>query len=331
MNDLISIIIPLYNNEKYFKTCIESVMKQTYKNIEIIVINDGSTDKSFEIAKEYETMDKRIKLINKNNSGVSDTRNIGVDISKGKYIIFIDSDDWIELNTIEIMYNYIIKNSVDIVRCNTKRFTTSKKYIIDRIPSDILNKKIDIKQDKSILNYLFDSKKRINCYSPLLLINRNIIPKFNTKLFCMEDVAFYIELFINANSIYFINNELYNYRYNENSSSKNYKNVKNNIEGIIDSMNYIINILNSKGINDDNLISNIYINYFNIIISKLDILINSKNTDLLKKINDDLLIDVIKSVKYSKLNMIKKLEFILLKNQKIKSFVLLEKIKLKIK
>ena len=101
---MISVIIPIYNVENYLKKCIESVINQTYKNLEIILVNDGSNDNSKNIIDEYSTIDNRIKVINKENGGLSDARNAGIEIAKGDYITFLDSDDWIELNMYEKLY-----------------------------------------------------------------------------------------------------------------------------------------------------------------------------------------------------------------------------------
>ena len=104
MKGLVSIVIPVYNAENNIKVCLNSIIKQTYKNIEIICINDGSKDSSEKIIKEYKKKDSRIILINKPNSGVSDTRNLGIETSKGEYIMFIDADDYISEDYIESMY-----------------------------------------------------------------------------------------------------------------------------------------------------------------------------------------------------------------------------------
>ena len=103
-NDLISIIIPIYNVEKYMEKCLNSVVNQTYNNIEIILIDDGSKDKSREICDNYAKKDNRIKVVHKENNGVSSARNTGIDMSKGKYITFIDSDDYIDTDYIETLY-----------------------------------------------------------------------------------------------------------------------------------------------------------------------------------------------------------------------------------
>ena len=94
--ELISIIVPVYNVEEYLKECIDSIINQTYKRIEIILVDDGSTDKSGKICDDYAKIDKRIKVVHKENGGLSDARNVGISVSSGKYIAFVDSDDWVE-------------------------------------------------------------------------------------------------------------------------------------------------------------------------------------------------------------------------------------------
>lgn len=115
MNPFVSVIIPVYNVEKYIHQCIDSVINQTLKNIEIICINDGSEDASFSILQEYAQKDSRIILLNQKNLGVSVARNKGIKIARGKYIMFVDSDDWIESNAIELAYKLILEKNVDIL------------------------------------------------------------------------------------------------------------------------------------------------------------------------------------------------------------------------
>ena len=112
---LISVIIPVHNVEKYLPRCLDSVINQTYKDIEIICINDGSTDNSLKVLNEYAQNDNRIKIINREHSGPSASRNAGIKVSKGEYIIFVDSDDWIENNLAELALDKISKNNADIV------------------------------------------------------------------------------------------------------------------------------------------------------------------------------------------------------------------------
>lgn len=117
MEDLVSIVIPVYNVEKYLKKCIDSVINQSYKNIEIILVDDGSKDLSGQLCDEYASRDKRIKVIHKENGGLSDARNAGIDIANGKYITFIDSDDYVSLDYVEYLYRLLIDNNADISVC----------------------------------------------------------------------------------------------------------------------------------------------------------------------------------------------------------------------
>ena len=117
MNDLISVVVPVYNVEKYLKKSIESIINQTYKNLEIIIIDDGSSDDSYNVCKKYKEIDSRIILIHTENKGVSHARNLGLSKANGKYLIFIDSDDYIEDNMIEILYTNLKKTKSDLSIC----------------------------------------------------------------------------------------------------------------------------------------------------------------------------------------------------------------------
>ncbi|MCI7766514.1 MAG: glycosyltransferase [Oscillospiraceae bacterium] len=122
MNDLISIIIPVFRVEKYLPRCIESVMAQTYKNIEIILVDDGSPDSSGRICDEYAAKDPRIRVIHKDNGGVSSARNAGLDIAEGKYICFVDSDDYIHENYARRLYSAVSEKNADIASCGFFRY-----------------------------------------------------------------------------------------------------------------------------------------------------------------------------------------------------------------
>ena len=123
----VSIIVPVYNVEKYLRKCLDSLINQTLKDIEIICINDGSTDKSLEILEEYKNRDSRIILLNQENSGQSVARNRGIEIAKGEYIGFVDPDDWIDLDYYEKLYNAASTNNTDIAVGGIIRVTGIKK------------------------------------------------------------------------------------------------------------------------------------------------------------------------------------------------------------
>lgn len=107
MHVMISVIVPVFNTENYLKKCIDSILQQTYQDIELIIVDDGSTDNSFFICKEYERKDRRVKVIHKENGGQGSARNVGLDVCKGEYIIFVDSDDYI----LPDMFQILIKNA----------------------------------------------------------------------------------------------------------------------------------------------------------------------------------------------------------------------------
>ena len=118
MSELISVIVPVYNVEKYLDKCIQSILGQTYSNIELLLIDDGSTDSSGAICDKYVTQDSRVRVFHKSNEGVSAARNWGLDNAKGEWIAFVDADDWIDSDMYERMYNAAVQNQTDMVSCD---------------------------------------------------------------------------------------------------------------------------------------------------------------------------------------------------------------------
>ena len=121
-NELISIIVPIYNTEKYLRQCLDSIINQTYTNFEVLLVNDGSTDSSGMICQEYVENDSRFRYFEKENGGVSSARNLGLECSGGAYITFIDSDDWVESNHLEALLKGIKENNTDIAVSKHKSF-----------------------------------------------------------------------------------------------------------------------------------------------------------------------------------------------------------------
>lgn len=119
--NLVSIIVPIYNVQSFLNECINSLLKQTYSNIEVLLINDGSTDKSEEICREYCKKDSRLSYFYQSNSGVSSARNKGINYSKGNYILFVDADDYVEPSFVEEMLASLKINEVDCVQCGYKK------------------------------------------------------------------------------------------------------------------------------------------------------------------------------------------------------------------
>ena len=198
-NDMISIIIPIYNVEKYLEKCLDSILNQTYKNLEIILIDDGSTDNSPNICNSYCEKDKRIKIIHKNNEGVSSARNKGIELSKGKYIVFIDSDDYVSNEHIEVLYDCIISNNVDLVISNL--IDISEDGIIlnnEEKESFLMNKDQCLKELLSEDNFY-----HLCCGN---IYRKDLLEKirFNCKYRIAEDLDFLYRYIKQISSAYFL-------------------------------------------------------------------------------------------------------------------------------
>lgn len=226
--DTVSLIIPIYNSSKYLNRCLNSVINQTYPFLEIICINDGSTDNSTEILNKYARDDNRISVINIENKGVSNARNIGIKEAKGRYIAFLDSDDYLEQNCIEILVSDIRLYGVDVVRGNYN--IVNNKEI--RIGENNFDNKSEICSSKLIKDEILKGEK--NAFVWLLLCKTELIKniKFNNKLSLMEDVIFYMELLNKIDKIFLERKCLYNYVINFNSITRDSERIEKNIKEV---------------------------------------------------------------------------------------------------
>lgn len=128
MDSLISVIVPIYNVEKYLQRCVDSIINQTYRNLEIILVDDGSLDNCPKMCDDYAEKDSRIKVVHKENGGLSDARNVGMEVATGEYVSFIDSDDYISLDFYETLLETIVDNDSDIVECGVVKFYENEKF-----------------------------------------------------------------------------------------------------------------------------------------------------------------------------------------------------------
>ena len=204
----ISIIVPIYNAEKYLNKCIDSLVNQTKKELEFILVNDGSTDSSEDIIKSYK--DKRIKYFKNKNQGIGKTRNFGIDKATGKYLMFLDSDDYLDINACEKLYNKAIKEKSDLVVFDFYRVEERLKEVtINNFKSSSL---------KENPNLLLD----INLGPCNKLIKRELIDKSNTRFneeLKYEDTPFVTEIIKNANKISKLNEYLHYYVIHSNSET----------------------------------------------------------------------------------------------------------------
>lgn len=211
-NPLVSVIIPVYNAELYVEQCINSVLSQTYNNIEVLAINDGSSDASSKILDNLSCQDRRIRVIHKVNTGVSDTRNIGIDESKGEYLIFLDSDDyWVNNHFLANFVMLAINNQIDIVR---------GEYTEVNVKGEVLNVSQFAQTrailEKQVLDNITFLKHIVKgeYFSVLCLYKKTYISalRFNKKRVFLEDAEFYISLLSSKGRFLYIADTFYAYR-----------------------------------------------------------------------------------------------------------------------
>lgn len=229
---LFSVIVPVYNVENYLRRCIENILHQSYTNIEIILVDDGSQDCCPNICDEYAQTDNRIKVIHKQNGGLSDARNAGMEIAKGDYILFVDSDDYIETDTCERFINHLKKHRYieDIVVGEYQIVDSDKKCINNHT---LLNEEIIYTYEE----YMNKTIPRGEFYCPawLNLYNRNYIDEHNLK-FCKgllhEDMEWTPKCFLQGAKVGYLKGYFYNYIIRDGSITKagNYeKHIKDSL------------------------------------------------------------------------------------------------------
>lgn len=226
MKNKVSIIIPVYNAENYIAKCIESVLEQSYKNIEIIVVNDGSKDNSLTILKKFGSFSKKIVIIDKKNSGVSETRNKGIEVASGDFILFLDADDYLDKNYVENLLKIIKTSNADLIITGFKEIRNGKieyKSLYKNKLND--GDVIDITYPKKIRDYV--STIEFNpCWK--MLISSKLIKKFQIRFDSSikygEDMLFSFICYINSEKTIYYLDYGYNY-YINNSSVMNIKNI----------------------------------------------------------------------------------------------------------
>lgn len=217
-NALISVIVPVYNTQEYLKRCVDSILGQSYSNIEIILVNDGSTDNSGRICDEFAQNDSRIKVIHKQNGGLSDARNAGIAVAKGKRICFVDSDDMISSRFVEILNNLAEESGSPIVQCGMQRFSKVSDISYEESAKDfkIENGRLVVNQMNTLDIVAWNKLYEIRLFDDIKF------PKGRIH----EDLATTYKLFDLAGQVCKTENKLYYYYTNQNgiTGSK----IKNN-------------------------------------------------------------------------------------------------------
>lgn len=211
MNPKISIIVPVYKVEPYLHKCIDSILAQTLKDFELILVDDGSPDRCGEICDEYALEDKRVVVIHKENGGQATARNAALDIAKGEYIGFVDSDDWIEPDMYELLYDMCIKNNTDIANC------TSTIYFKNRVVKNGTHS-LEIHDRELAMKTMLEGK----LYDEVVwtkLINRRLLEEIRFPVGVIyEDTAFTYKVIHKANRVSCIGAPKYHYKKREDST-----------------------------------------------------------------------------------------------------------------
>lgn len=208
---LVSILIPIYNTEEFLPKCLDSIVNQTYSNLQVVIIDDGSKDASLSIAKKYAKQYPYIEVYHQENQGVASTRNNLLDKVEGDYVLFIDSDDWCELDMVDFLINKAIANNADIVTCSMVK--NDEPFVSDIFLEEIWD------QEKAVLEFL--RHKIFNGSLCNKLIKTSLLHnlRFHCKIFYGEDALFLWRVLQNVDSIVVTNKILYHYRMNNNSLS----------------------------------------------------------------------------------------------------------------
>lgn len=299
----ISIIIPCYNVEKYVKECLDSILMQKLKEFEIICINDGSTDNTLEILNSYKEKYSNIKIINQSNKGLSTARNVGMKYAEGKYIYFVDADDFLSNDkALALIYNEVEKNKLDVLFFSFENFTDDegmkekyKKHFLNKKRSEVLD---EVLTGKEMLNYFINTNQYYVTVW-IQLVRKEFLLSNKIK-FCdgiiYEDNLYTLELLLTATRVKCIDNILYKKRIREGSivtSKQGYDSIKSLLCTVI-KMNDIIsnNELDTKTVDNiimemDKIENKIYSFYSKLEIHErriLQTMLDEKETDKLNKI-----------------------------------------------
>lgn len=252
--ELISIIVPIFNTEKYLHQCLDSILSQSYENFECLLINDGSTDASASICREYIAKDARFRYFEKENGGVSSARNLGIERSGGAYITFIDSDDWIEFDYLEVLYAAIIQETADISVSTYRTYEMSKNQWLFHAFKRVEHQKVFSRQE--LLNQLMFLYSLDSSYGfvSCKLVRKSILNGiwFNESTHLGEDMEFWFKLYLIAEKSVFSNRDTYVYRRDLNDSR--YATLKHIKSDVQQRLNFIA-FLRARGMDTDNFVN----------------------------------------------------------------------------
>lgn len=231
--DLISIILPIYNGEQYLRDCLESILKQKYHNFEVILVNDGSIDSSEAICRQYVNRDDRFRYVQKEHGGASSARNYGLELVKGEYVTFIDADDWVEENYLELLHQSLKENNADISVSTYKKFDVDTNLFY--LHAFQINESNQVFTQKELVEKLPQLERITESFEIIggKLVKKSLLLgiQFNERTQLSENMEFWFKLYLLSNRIAFVNKEIYNFRLQDSEARKLY-NAKNYVDDI---------------------------------------------------------------------------------------------------
>ena len=244
MTDLVSIIVPIYKVEKYLANCLESIARQTYTNIQVLLVNDGSPDGCQSICETYCRKDERFKLINKKNGGLASARNAGIDIAEGKFIACVDSDDWIEPNMVEILQKNMVENDADMSVCSFYENYENK------LKGESFSSSLEvISQEETVKRLITPGKFYGFAWNKMYKRSLMGEQRYDEKIFKGEDSPFSLEYVLKCKKVVVQDIPLYHYRIDSISISRSKFNVGKMT--VLDSYRKMIDVLKENGFSDE--------------------------------------------------------------------------------
>lgn len=287
MDPKVSIIVPIYKVEPYIHRCINSILNQTYKDFELILVDDGSPDRCGEICDDYAVNDTRIKVIHKKNGGVSSARNFGLQTASGKYVMFVDSDDWIEPSALKTLSDNIDKYNSDVFIFGlVKDIYSGNDLIKSQYNGFYKNKNVHVKEFSNNIVYYLNTVGMHPSW--MFLFKRTIISEyhleFNCNLVLYEDFDFNIRFLRHSNTITFISEALYHYNLStsvDQLEKRNKIDIVPDISGVCNSLMDFMRVTNTKNESKQQIYTQILPMYT---LCMRNIIIHRKKTTLIQKI-----------------------------------------------
>ena len=239
--ELISIIVPIFNTEKHLHQCLDSISSQSYENFECLLINDGSTDASASICREYVAKDARFRYFEKENGGVSSACNFGIERSGGAYITFIDSDDWVEFDYLEVLYSAIIQETADISVSTYRTYEMSKNQWLFHAFSRDYSKRVFSREEfineLVFLNRFDSSYGFVSCK----LVRKSVLTGiwFNESTHLGEDMEFWFKLYLISAKIVYINRDSYIYRVSDHSGHFSLEKFRSDLQQYLNFLTFL--------------------------------------------------------------------------------------------